>query len=258
MRITGMNRPLARPVAMNQVAHMVNQRIQQTEGEDKREIQLKKMTLAALDKTDQRGRERSETVGNAGAGGSVPPINQALSTYTNLLDGLKPVEKYLAVLEKRELALQEAQARPETSQEDLDALEQGITLVKSRIQDQVNWMTDFYGKFHMSVSRLNQRSPLLPPGFEGLTAQDLGLANLSGKSSAEIRELYRHAVTTLSDYKAQLSEKAGIVNEPRETPVDRNSKEWQDEIEELDRSLRPIQVIEKLEVDYSQSIDIRL
>ncbi|MDU4698530.1 MAG: hypothetical protein E6Y08_22185 [Paenibacillus sp.] len=256
MRITGMNGQFTRPAATNQVADLLNKRVQQSHLGDEQDLRLKKMTLAKLDQADPKGSGRSEAV--ITAGGSISPLNQALSTYTNLLDGLEPVEKYLAVLEKRELALQEAQANSQTTQEDLEALEQGISLVKSRIQDQVNLMTDFYGKFYMGVSRLNQQSPLLPPGFEGLSAQGLGLADLAGKSSAEISDLYHHAVTALSDYKAQLSEKAGIVNEPRQTPVDRTSQAWQDEIEELDRSLQPFQVIEKMEVDYSQSIDIRL
>ncbi|WP_178025216.1 hypothetical protein [uncultured Paenibacillus sp.] len=252
MRITPMSQNLRNPNALHQVVSMLNERAQQKDRGVEQELQ--KLALLKTAKADQRQSGPAEVTISVGASN----LNRAISTYDSFLDGLEPVEKYIAVLDKREQALQTARNNPQASAEELETLEQNVSLVKSRIQDQVNLITDFYGKFYISSSRLNQQAPLLPPGHGSLSAQDWGWSNLSEKSAAEIGELYLRTVTELSDYKAQLEQKAGIVPNPRNNPVDRSSQEWQDEIAQLDRSLLPIsKVFDSFEVDYSQHIDIR-
>ncbi|MBW4838807.1 MAG: hypothetical protein KZY74_05375 [Paenibacillaceae bacterium] len=254
MQITPRSQNQKNSHTLHQVVSMLNQRVQQNDRGIEQELLTKKLAWAETAKSDQQQSNPTGVTVSVGASN----LTRAISTYDNLLDGLEPVEKYIAVLDKREQALQDARNNPQMSAEELETLEQGVNLVKSRIQDQVNLMTDFYGKFYIGVSRLNQQAPLLPPGHDSLSAQDLGWSNVTEKSAAEIGDLYRRTVTELSDYQAQLEQKAGIVSNPRENAVDRNSQEWQDEVEELDRSLRPFKIIDKMEVDYSQHIDIRL
>ncbi|MNW46201.1 hypothetical protein D3C74_234840 [compost metagenome] len=254
MRITPMSQNQKNSNALHQVVSMLNGRAQQKDCGVEQELLTQKLALAETTKSDQQQSNPTGVTISVGASN----LNRAISTYDNLLNGLEPVEKYIAVLDKREQALQDARDNPQTSAEELATLEQSVSLVKSRIQDQVNLMTDFYGKFYIGVSRLNQQAPLLLPGHNSLSAQDLGWSNLTGKSAAEIGDLYRRTVTELSDYQAQLEQTAGIISKPRNNTVDRNSQEWQAEIEELDRSLRPFKVIEKMEVDYSQHINIRI
>lgn len=254
MRITPMSHNPRNSNTLHQVVSMLNERVQQNDRGTEQELLTRKRALAEATKAEPE--QNSPTGVTVSVGAS--DLHRAISTYDHLLNGLEPVEKYIAVLGKREQALQEARNNPQASAEELEMLEQRVSVVKSRIQDQVNLMTDFYGKFYLSASRLNQQAPLLPPGYESLSAQALGWSHLSEQSAAEIGELYGRTVTELSDYKTQLEQKAGIVSSPRGNAGDRHSQQWQEEIEELDRSLLPVsKVFDSFEVDYSQHIDIR-
>lgn len=254
MRITPMSPNPRNSSPLHQVVSMLNERMQQKDLGAEQELLTKKRVLAETTKANPEQSSPAGVTVSVGAS----DLHRAISTYDNLLNGLEPVEKYIAVLDKREQALQEARNNPQASAEELEMLEQRVSLVKSRIQDQVNLMTDFYGKFYIGASRLNQQAPLLPPGHASLSAPDLGWSHLTEKSAAEIGELYQRTVTELSDYKAQLEQKAGVVSNPRDNTVDRNSQEWQDEVAQLDRSLLPTsKVFDSFEVDYSQHIDIR-